>query len=82
VEKKTLKTKKQRKRIREYNKRRKRSHYGLIPQDEPLQLIDGNWSIWVDGYCKTKHGFLTPNLIDCHNCRKCQHYEEEILPFT
>ena len=74
-----LKTKAQKKRIKAYRKRRKEAHRQIVPQDRMYELIDGNWSRFVVGYCMYRHSCLTLGLTVTHRCQDCTAYREGVF---
>ena len=65
---------------RKAQQKRRRNRWKNIPpkQDEPFQLIDGNWSFYPIGECSRYHGYLTQGLCDTHRCieRECQRFRK------
>lgn len=63
-------------------KRRIESHKTIKPQKQSYELIDGNWSRYIVGYCTAaKHpGYLTPGLANTHRCiqRQCGAFREGV----
>lgn len=71
-----MKTNAAKKRIKAYRKRRKKAHRIIQPQESDYQLIDGNYSKYIVGYCGYRKGYLTLGLYDTHKCHKCKSYKE------
>lgn len=73
-----LKTKTALKRNRAYRKRRKEAHRIVRPQQDEYELIDGNFSKYVVGWCRYKQAHLTLGLSNTHKCPACTHYQEGV----
>ena len=41
-------------------------------QKEQMLLIDGNYSFFIVGECKSHRAFLTQGLVDTHGCERKQ----------
>lgn len=47
-------------------------------QEFKVELIDGNYSFYPEGFCKYHGAFLTQGLLDTHRClqRKCPRFRK------
>ena len=73
-----LKTKKRKGhgKVKDQRKRRRLAHRIIDPQPYLYELIDGNFSRYIVGYCNFKQGYLTYGLAEVHNCWKCRRFCE------
>ena len=62
--------------VREQRKRRKEMMKIVPRQEIAYELIDGNYSHYPVGFCKSRKAWLTLGLINTHKCvvQDCVHY--------
>ena len=63
---------------KQYRKRRNLANNNVPRAPDYCDLIDGNYSRYIVGYCKRKGGYLTQGLVNVHKCdkRHCEQYEK------
>lgn len=65
---------------RKAQRKRRKDRWKNIPlrQNEPFELIDGNFSHYPVGECSRYGAFLTQGLMDTHRCieRDCSRFRK------
>ena len=62
------------KKLAQQKRREERLKHRPPPYKEKVELIDGNFSRYPEGYCDYYGGYMTRGLMDTHRCdrRDCK----------